>query len=192
MARFRCIDVPSQTLLSVKIRVESDDHPDLSWLGEYTDNAPDSYDLKRGSAFCRRHRERNTFRFFVPAMSVDEHHKELSRLGYSRGLSEDYARHYCRRDFERMETYGKDWWMLGIWAEANVVINNVIQTVSSGGLFGVESDSKGDYLIEVAREEIVSLKAIMEAMGLVSDDLEDMAEKAVEEFIADPSCHEVS
>ncbi len=49
------------------------------------------------------------------------------------------------RDFERMESYGTDWWMVGIWAQVEVVVNNIIQSITSGGLWGVESDSGRDY-----------------------------------------------
>ncbi len=180
MGKYRCIDRPSGEVLSIKVRVEIDEHPDLSWLGEYTDNLPYKLDLRRGDAFERRHRERHTYKYFTPAMTVGEHRRGLSKLGYSRGVAEELARYYCRRDFERMEGYNRgDWWMVGIWAEAAVVIHNVVQTISSGGLWGVESDAGRDYHLEVANEEVASLRAILETLDLVPADFAERIEEAL-------------
>ncbi len=61
-----------------------------------------------------------------------------------------------------------------------MVINNVIQSISSGGLWGVESDAGRDYHLEIAKEEVASLKAILESLDLVPVGFEAQVEVALE------------
>jgi hypothetical protein len=54
-----------------------------------------------------------------------------------------------------------DFGFLGIRAEAEIVVNGVCQTITSGGLWGIESDFDRQYLSEVEQEEVDQLKAIL-------------------------------
>jgi len=54
---------------------------------------------------------------------------------------------------------------IGIRAEAEIVVNGVCQTITSGGLWGIESDSDRSYFSEVEQEEIEQLKLILESLG---------------------------
>ncbi len=54
-----------------------------------------------------------------------------------------------------------DFGFVGIQAEAEIVVNGVCQIITSGGLWGIESDSGPQYLSEVEQEEIDQLKAIL-------------------------------
>ena len=58
----------------------------------------------------------------------------------------------------------------GIQASANVLIplggHFVTQTVTSPGLFGIESDSDEDYFDQVFAEECASLAAMLSAIGV--------------------------
>ena len=68
-----------------------------------------------------------------------------------------------------------DWCYLGIRAEAEIIGNEqkdgpnkwhgVVQTISSGGLWGIESDSDRSYLEEVQEEELSNLKTELRALG---------------------------
>ena len=58
-----------------------------------------------------------------------------------------------------------DFGFIGIRAEAEILVHGVCQTITSGGLWGIESDSDHQYLSEVEQEEIDQLKAILQSLG---------------------------
>jgi hypothetical protein len=67
---------------------------------------------------------------------------------------------------ERREALERgDFSFVGVRAEAEVVVEGVIQTITSGGLWGVESDS-GDYIEDVALEEYDNLREILKVIGV--------------------------
>jgi hypothetical protein len=71
---------------------------------------------------------------------------------------EDRKAQYERGDFS----------FVGVRVEAEVEINGVIQKISSGGLWGIESDSDKKHLREVAKEEYDQLVGILKSMGIKS------------------------
>lgn len=84
----------------------------------------------------------------------------------------DEAAKYREQDRERLEAYQRgEWWCVGIDACAVVVVNHVRQTITSGGLWGIESDSGEDYLREVAEEELSSLADILRELGFTNEEL---------------------
>lgn len=54
-------------------------------------------------------------------------------------------------------------------AEAEVVVGGVVQTLSSRGLWGIESDSDASYLKTVGEDEIDQLKDVLRSAGLDDD-----------------------
>jgi hypothetical protein len=58
-----------------------------------------------------------------------------------------------------------DFGFIGIRAEAEIVAHGVCQTITSGGLWGIESDSDRSYLSEIEQEELQELKAILQSLG---------------------------
>lgn len=77
---------------------------------------------------------------------------------------------YVRQDYARMEDYNRQGWcFLGIRAEAAVSIpsgsSHVESEVSSGGLWGIESDSDDGHIQETIREELANLKTELLALG---------------------------
>lgn len=81
--------------------------------------------------------------------------------------AEDIAK-YTREDYERMEAYNRDEWSyIGIRAVAQVQLqqHGTIQTVKSGALWGIESDSDESYFREVADEQLHELRATLHQMG---------------------------
>lgn len=71
---------------------------------------------------------------------------------------------YAKQDKERLDAYNRGVWeIIGIRAVATIHIpvnNNTvkIQTIESGGLFGIESDSGDNYIKDIAREQIAEVK----------------------------------
>jgi hypothetical protein len=73
---------------------------------------------------------------------------------------------YTKQDYTRMEAYNdNDWGFIGIQARAEIVLDEVCQTITSGGLWGIESDSEDSYFQEVEHEELTSLRGILHTMG---------------------------
>ena len=55
---------------------------------------------------------------------------------------------------------------IGIYSKAIVQLgNSLLQTIKSGGLWGIESDSDQSYLKEIEREEISQLTQELTAIG---------------------------
>ncbi len=134
-------------LKSIKTETLPDDDPDLSYLGEYSETAgPNAIDRQE-----RGDRSRGTYRYFNPAMSPKD-------TGNPDSVEQDY---------QRMESYNRgDWQAIGIRVTAEVVIGGVLQTITSAGLRGVESDSSDKYLDEIAAEQLDELRGILAEMGV--------------------------
>ena len=84
-----------------------------------------------------------------------------------KGESSEDIRKYARQDYDRMESLNRgDWCFMGMRAEAEVQTgSDVVQRITSGGLWGIESDSGKDHFESIAREELAQLKD--ELVGLV-------------------------
>jgi len=66
-----------------------------------------------------------------------------------------------KEEFER-----GDFSFVGVRAEADVVIEGVVQTLTSAGLWGIESDSGEEYIEDTALEEYEGLRDILKAVGV--------------------------
>jgi hypothetical protein len=58
-----------------------------------------------------------------------------------------------------------DWAYIGVRADAEIIVDGVTQDISSGGLWGVESDSDRAYLAEIDGEQLSELRAQLRALG---------------------------
>lgn len=126
---------------TIELKKEIDPYPDLSWLGEYS-NQPGP------SAITRVNATSNQYRYWNPAISLDEEFQSWHRLGYSKVDAWLKALEWRDFTYNRMESYNRgDWVMMGITATAR------LGTMHCGesSLWGIESDS-GDYLNEMAPE----------------------------------------
>jgi hypothetical protein len=109
---------------------------------------------------------RHEYRYFNPSFNyVDEHGEPAN------GNTPEEIRKYVRQDYDRMESLNAGHWCyLGIRAEAKYIMANgkpegVIQTLHSGGLWGIESDSDKAYLAVVAHEDLSALRTELKAIG---------------------------
>ena len=58
-----------------------------------------------------------------------------------------------------------NWGFIGIGARAEIVIGETCQTIHSGGLWGIESDSEGTYLQEIEKDELADLRRVLCELG---------------------------
>jgi hypothetical protein len=110
--------------------------------------------------------QRNEYRYFNPSFNY------VNKAGEA--LPENSpaeVKKYVRQDYERMERMNRgDWYSMGISAEAEISIptqpgNGILQRVSSGGLWGIESDSDRAYIVSVEAEQFTELKQQLTALG---------------------------
>jgi len=104
-------------------------------------------------------RLRNEYRYFNPSDNY-------------KGETEENVRKYIRQDYERMEKLYKGyWWYFGVTAEATVILvpgEGIGQTITSGGVWGLESDVSAADLKEVEENELAELRAQLKAVGFSS------------------------
>lgn len=135
------------TINKITVKHIVDECPDLSYLGEYSDK-PAEIHIDRQERGIYRPRE---CRYF--------------NLGC--GDAE-----YIEQDYRRAEAYNAGlWFSMGIVAEAEVVYdigqgNRRIEHLSSGGLWGIESDSDNEYIEEVENGQLADLKDHLAVFGV--------------------------
>lgn len=178
----------TKRIQTVSIKRMFDDSPDTSWLGEYSnsssglfvidrDHGPDCpmhwadndcTDDDERDCSCISHDSR-TFRYFHPG-SVEKFDPNASWIPAG---TENKRTHWfdamqdnAEADYRRMEALNEgDFCFIGIRAEARIVIENVCQDITSGGLWGIESDSDAAYLKEIESEQLAELRSQLEAIG---------------------------
>lgn len=75
---------------------------------------------------------------------------------------------------DRLAAYRRnEFHFVGVRAEAEVAVNSVIQTIKSGGLWGIESDHADDYILNVAAQEHAELRKVLAEIGVTSDPATD-------------------
>jgi len=87
-----------------------------------------------------------------------------------KGETPEQIRQYVRYDYERMERLNRgDWCYVGIRAEAEILVPSdgvsLAQEITSGGLWGIESDSDESYFAEVGAEELAELRTQLSGIG---------------------------
>src|SRR5258708_20167014 len=115
--------------------------------------------------------ERNEYRYFNG--NVENYKGETS----------EKIREYILRDYERMERLQHgDWCFVGVRAEAEVSLTgDVVQEVSSGGLWGIESDSDADYFSGIEKDELSELRKQLLAVGFSSRAISNSFKEVVQE-----------
>jgi len=147
-------NLAKRRIVSVTIRREVDDSPDLSFIGEYGRHPEGPCAIDRQE---RGDMGRNEHRYFNPAMTGEETGNPDSP----------------EQDYKRMEDYNRgEWCMMGVFATADVVLTgNVVQKVRSGGLWGIESDSDEGYFTEIADEQMSELRDELKAVGFTGREI---------------------
>jgi len=156
-------------IFKVVIRHIPDEYPDLSHLGEYSSTPKaGAVDREERGDMTRRHE----MRYFNPA-NYDAKHPDAK------------SSTYALQDYKRAEAYNRgDWYMLGIRADAEVGVsfdggkNWKIDELTSGGLWGIESDGGEQYFKEVEDEQLSELRDILKAYGFDGKQISAAIKKA--------------
>jgi hypothetical protein len=157
----------------IKIIRESDTDPDTSYLGKYGDEFKPGCIVVHDELFYEdvikdkkyelpeKGRE---YRFFYP-FEIGE------KIG-----SKKY-REFSLQNFKRMERLNSgDWGFISVSAEARLLTSYdgkswLINTISSGGLYGIESDSEESYIKSIEEEELDSLKDVLKECGFSDEEI---------------------
>ncbi len=146
-------------------RIAGDDPQSTEW--ESLDESIDALiALQDELAECncdeRGDMERGQYRYFNPSFNYVTKTDDPAD-----GLTSEDVRNYVRQDYERMERLNRgDWCFIGIRAEAQVQTgSDVVQKITSGGLYGIESDSGKEHFEETIHEELANLKTELLALG---------------------------
>lgn len=175
-----CLSLVKEVLSVPKVRIdkiviyhEMDTSPDTSHLGEYTNKPGDpEKTIDRCAISTTREAQRITreheYEYFVAAMSGKE-------TGNPESVMQDYR---------RMEALNRgEWYFLGIYAHAVVSYDigqgcRRMESMRSGGLWGIESDYPVDEIASVERDELADLRRHLETFGVDCSNFDELAAKA--------------
>lgn len=134
----------------ITIKQVPDYDADLSWIGTFSDTAESEFAIEHTEG------ERNSYKYFNPQKGACENKKQ------------------ARRDYDRMIAYDRGHWgMIGITAEAETMIDIgggswKVDKITSGGLWGIESDSDKEHIKEVENEQLSELKSYLKEYGFTT------------------------
>jgi hypothetical protein len=108
---------------------------------------------------------RNEYRYFNPSFNYVDSNGKITE-----GHTPAEVRSYVKQDYERMESLNAgNWYYIGIRAKAEIILDPfgiaTVQTISSGGLWGIESDSDASYITDVENDELSDLRHELHAIG---------------------------
>ena len=137
-----------------KITIEHipDYDADLSWIGTFSNKAESEYAIKHEG-------DRNSYKYFNPQKGACESKKQ------------------ARKDYERIMDYDKgNWSMLGIKATAETAIDIgqgcwKLDKITSGGLWGIESDAETIYHEEEEQNQLSELKDYLKEYGFSDEEI---------------------
>ena len=169
-------------LREIRIRQEIDPEPDLSYLGEFTDKLSSIVE-ENGQVFVFPNYERpNAGRDEFKYIKTGRDHTIEAYVERCKGdnylVSRALAEQHFLEDMERLESHGDTWHLMGVWAEADVIIDGTPQTLRSLGCWGIESDSGEMHLREIMDQEIADLGGVLKELAL--SEFEGMADDAIE------------
>jgi hypothetical protein len=85
------------------------------------------------------------------------------------------VKEWIERDHERLKEFGKSWWYESVKVVAKIYIpfkvgdkiNYKIETIESGGLYGVDSDNEEDYFREIMEEELHAVISYLKKLNII-------------------------
>ncbi len=151
----------------VTVKWLSDDSPDTSFIGEYSDESTPGAIINVGDHAGK----------FLYELGDDDYLPKCGRedryfIPYARGEkpgSKDFET-YAKQDFARMNGLERgDWAFQGCVAKAELSYpigqgSRRIEWLTSGGLWGIESDSDKEYLRSVEDEQLADLASHLAAL----------------------------
>jgi len=146
-------------LKEIEIQHRNDEDPDLSYYGKFSNNPVGSYP----DDITISHDVRGEYKYF--------HASNCENV------------EQAKQNYQRMLGYGTDWVCVGVCAVATVVMGDTVQTISTAGLWGIESDCGESEIKDVGLDEIYQLKKMLDDCGPVdSTTFDNLAKDAVDQM----------
>jgi hypothetical protein len=142
--------------IGLKFRIEIDDCPDYSWLGDiHAVRSRDDFDPPTGypAEFVSGYRDSY---WLVGSRPTREVAAEYAKLGYARHRAWTKAKAAAEEDMTRLRRLVNDDWCF-VYIVVAATVNGV--EVASAGMGGIESDSGTDYFEEVIRDSAYEAEA---------------------------------
>jgi hypothetical protein len=156
----------TKRILKIEVKRMLDESPDTSWMGEFSNHADTQFAIdhqaRTGSNRVKQWFNPGTIEDFRPDADWIKGRTAQERRQYwhdamLKNAEQDYKRMCALNDGE--------FEFIGIGAKAEIVIGNICQKVTSGGLWGIESDSDASYLTEIEQEQISELRGVLHEIG---------------------------
>lgn len=151
----------TKRIIKVIIKRMNDEDGQADWLGKYSSTpGPEATTIDRQA---RADWKPGEYRYFIATMSGEE-------TGNPESVEQAY---------KRMEAgMNGGWHLMGVRAEAEAVLTgSIVQKLTSGGLWGVESDTGDEYIKGVEAEELEALKGELLAVGFTDEEIKAAFEK---------------
>lgn len=143
---------------SISIIQDPDYDADMSDLGTFGPEPKDKFAVNHHKA--QGFANRNTFEWFNPQPGICETKKDALSI------------------YERMMDYEKgNWYMLSISATAHIQTSQDGKTwkldkITSGGLYGIESDADESDKKEIASDQLQELKTTLQEFGFTKEEID--------------------
>jgi hypothetical protein len=73
-----------------------------------------------------------------------------------------------------------DWWLIGVRLEAEITLEGGgLLFLNSPGLWGVESDSSQEYLLDIVRDEVAPLRQDLAQLGFTAEEIDTAVDAAL-------------
>lgn len=147
---------------SIKINRIDDLMADVSYIGEYSDTQENEFAIPTGLQGPR-------YKWFNPA-SVEPFDPDATWIPKDitdkRAYWHKAMQKNAQLDYERIQNFDAgNFYFFGVRAVAEVVIGETYQTIQSGGLWSIESDSEEAYIREIEQDELAALRSILSDLG---------------------------
>lgn len=147
----------SNTKRIIKVTIKRLDDPtgEADYLGKYS-NTPGPAD-KTIDRKARGDQGQGEMRYFIAENSAKD-------TGNPESVEQDY---------KRMEAGNNgEWHFIGIRADAEIQLTgDLCQHLTSGGLWGIESDSGEDYMGNIEQEQLEELRGELQAVGFTAEEI---------------------
>jgi len=108
----------------------------------------------------------------IKRVDMDDMDPVLSHLDQFKDSKDPEEQKYYKENQKRLALFHEGYLtMIGIKAQAEIIVNGVIQRISSGGIWGIESDSGQSFFDEVYKEQLSTLRDILLELGVTKDNL---------------------
>ena len=150
----------SKRILSIETKRIIDESPGTSFIGQFGRQADTQFAIEHRGAHSLPWFNPGSVESFNPSASwiPAEVQGESARRQYWHAIMTKNA----KQDHLRMcQLIDGEFHFIGVQATAEVTVGGVCQTLTSGGLWGIESDSEESYFAEIEAEQLSELRGIL-------------------------------